>query len=225
MPNLLSPNGSRGKAPGTYRPSLTPDGKSLRNCSMASIRMRPNSSMERICRQTKLCWFLDVWSITSWYVSFMFLRIALDLFLYRGSTDTTRPPRFVRTLLKLAGPSAHPRIRFAKSDSERANIAVYSVKDRPHGTILFNVNAIFTADLSTQPTLRINHGALRYPGKTPLQYMGICILAISGSREQTPVSSNKRAEPVAPFSPIKPFACMGFHFIWTPRPVPTGFLQ
>src|SRR5262245_10669710 len=59
---------------------------------------------------------------------------------YSGSHDVTDHPAAVASALKLAGPSAHPRMRRRKSSEERSNIRRYSSNDRPHGTTPSNVN-------------------------------------------------------------------------------------
>src|SRR4051812_36248627 len=54
-------------------------------------------------------------------------------------------PAAVASALKLAGPSAHPRMRECRSSDDSANIRQYSSNDRPHGTTCSRVNtrAIF----------------------------------------------------------------------------------
>ena len=52
---------------------------------------------------------------------------------YSGSTEMTERPWAFISALKLAGPSAQPKIRPHRSPSERSNIAPYSDKVRPQG--------------------------------------------------------------------------------------------
>src|SRR5438045_8634326 len=59
---------------------------------------------------------------------------------YSGSEDVTGQPRRVASALKLAGPSAAPRIDRPASALESANMRPYSSKVRPHGTIVASVN-------------------------------------------------------------------------------------
>src|SRR5258708_21723975 len=61
---------------------------------------------------------------------------------YRGSDEMTLAPRRVASALKLAGPSAQPRMFPRRSPSLSANIRQYSSKDRPHGTICSSVNTM-----------------------------------------------------------------------------------
>src|ERR1044071_2436758 len=71
-----------------------------------------------------------------------------------GSHDTTACPRAVASALKLAGPSAHPRMDDSRSASVSANIRRYSSNDRPHGTTRSSVNTprLYVRDFRLAPT-------------------------------------------------------------------------
>src|SRR5687767_4098250 len=56
-----------------------------------------------------------------------------------GSMEMTRRPSAVISALKLAGPSPQPRIARPQSAADRLNISSYSSRERPHGTMLFNL--------------------------------------------------------------------------------------
>src|SRR5689334_20268549 len=73
-------------------------------------------------------------------VSEMRWRISSALNLYSGSHETTDNPAAVASALKLAGPSAQPKIRPCRSSEESANMRQYSSNDLPHGTTWDSVN-------------------------------------------------------------------------------------
>src|SRR4051794_10625741 len=101
---------------------------------MLDIRSSLSSSTDRVEVHTNSCWLRRVCSSTVSEVSRIRWRICAADQRYNGSQDTTRCPAIVASALKLAGPSAHPRMREFTSCEDSANIRQYSSNERPHGT-------------------------------------------------------------------------------------------
>ena len=108
---------------------------------MDDIRCCPSiSTLGRSEFHTNSAAFLRVCSITVRKVWSIRSRISSLLDRYRGSQETMEQPVAVASALKLAGPSAQPRIRRAKSSSDSENMRLYSPRERPHGTTSLSLN-------------------------------------------------------------------------------------
>jgi hypothetical protein len=109
-------------------------------------------------RHTNSCALRRVSSSMSSKTASMRCRISRAATRYSGSADVTCQPSAVASALKLAGPSAQPRIARSRSSSVSANILRYSSKERPQETIWASVNTARAAYFNSNTVAFVSAG-------------------------------------------------------------------